>query len=296
MSRLRRALVGPFGLQAKWRALLFVVGMVLLLPFTLEPVNWLSSRGLLGGRSEWEAGVHWAAFVAALLPTFAASRMERRPLGAYGLPLRSAFGARFWEAAAWGLGAVTLLIVLLLAGRGVSFTSVPVGPETLRFGAIWAVTMLGVALFEQYSTRGYLQVTVARRIGFWKAALLLSCLFALEDLLSPSRRSVLRFTASVAYGLLFCLILRRTGSLWFAVGLHFALGWGMVFLYGMPTPLSSPAPPGAILHPMVQGPDWLTGGKYGLDGSILTLLLIGLLWAAVTARFPEMPETAGGVD
>lgn len=285
-------LLGPDGLLAKWRALLFVLGMVLLLPVALLPVNWLASRGLLGTRGAWTAGVQWAAFVAALLPAVVASRMERRPIGSYGLPWRSAFGVRFWEAAAWGLGAVTLLMVLLYASRSVSFGILALGPDTLRFGAVWAVAMLGGAFFEEYSTRGYLQFTVARSIGFWRAAVLLSSLFALEDLLSPSRRNVLGFANSIAYGLLFCLTLRRTGNLWFAVGFHAAVGWSMVFLYGMPTAISGPRPPGALLHPVVQGPTWLTGGWYGPDGSVLTLVLIALLCLGLTLRFPEARDPA----
>lgn len=81
-----RPFMGPQGLQAKWRALLFVVGMVLSLSVTLLPVNWLASRGVLEARAAWTAGVQWAAFLAALLPTLVASRIERRPVGSYGLP------------------------------------------------------------------------------------------------------------------------------------------------------------------------------------------------------------------
>ena len=64
---------GPTGLLAKWRARLFTVGLVVLLPVTLMPVNWLSARGLLTARADWTAGVQWAAFIAALLPSLAAS-------------------------------------------------------------------------------------------------------------------------------------------------------------------------------------------------------------------------------
>jgi membrane protease YdiL (CAAX protease family) len=283
-------LFGPDGLRAKWRVLLFVLGMVLLLEALLQPVNWLASRGLLGGDHAWDTAVQWAAFIAALLPALIASRLERRSMGAYGLPWRSTFGIRFWEGAAWGLGGATLLMGLLYASRSVSFVRVPLGEETLRFAAVSAVLMLGVALFEEFSIRGYLQFTVGRSIGFWHAAVLLSFMFAVEDLLSPGRRDVLRFASSIAFGLLFCLTLLRTGSLWFAVGLHAAFGWAMVFLYGMATPLSPPRPDGAVLHPLVEGPDWLTGGKYGTDGSVLALVVIALLALGVHLRFAPALE------
>src|SRR5687767_5284493 len=64
---------GPEGLHAKWRALLFVAGLVLAMEATLVPVNWLSARGLLSYPGSWSAAVEWAVFAAALLPTLAAS-------------------------------------------------------------------------------------------------------------------------------------------------------------------------------------------------------------------------------
>ena len=56
---------GPKGLWAKWRAMLFVIAMVLSLRVALLPINWLSSQGLLGSRVTWTMGVQWAAFLAA---------------------------------------------------------------------------------------------------------------------------------------------------------------------------------------------------------------------------------------
>jgi len=38
----------------------------------------------------------------------------------------------------------------------------------------------------------------------------------------------------VATGLLFCLMIRRTGTLWFAVGFHEAWDWAETFFYGTP--------------------------------------------------------------
>src|SRR5947209_12269943 len=93
---LRRTFVGPQGIRAGWRLLLFVVlaqGVIGL------PLQWFVVRVLgLGDGGEWTApGFMLAETVGGLgiVPTFAAawlmSRMERRPFGAYGLPWRGAF-------------------------------------------------------------------------------------------------------------------------------------------------------------------------------------------------------------
>ena len=158
--------------------MLFVVGTVLLFTLALEPLHWLVSRGWMQGFSPgWTGAAQWAGFVAALLATVAASSMEQRPAGSYGLPLRSAFRARFWEGSVWGLGMVTMRVFLLSTSGGLSLGAVALrGGDVVRWAAVWGVGMLGLGLFEQCLTRGYLQVALARGMGFWRAAVLLSLL------------------------------------------------------------------------------------------------------------------------
>src|SRR3989442_11223721 len=113
-ASLRRAFVGPQGIRAGWRLLLFVVlaqGVIGL------PLQWFVVRVLgLGDGGEWTApGFILAETVGGLgiVPTFATawlmSRMERRPFGAYGLPSRGALGRQFWAGWGWGLGGVAVL-------------------------------------------------------------------------------------------------------------------------------------------------------------------------------------------
>src|SRR3989441_8570238 len=120
---LRRTFVGPQGIRAGWRLLLFVVlaqGVIGL------PLQWFVVRVLgLGDGGEWTApGFMLAETVGGLgiVPTFAAawlmSRMERRPFGAYGLPWRGAFGRQFWAGWGWGLGGVAALAALIAALGG----------------------------------------------------------------------------------------------------------------------------------------------------------------------------------
>ena len=83
--------------------------------------------------------------------------------------------------------------------------------------------------------------------AFWQAAWLLSLLFALERLLAY--RDPLALTAFLVAGLLACLTLRRTGDLWFAVGLQAGLDWSMAFLFWMKgLPFTALRPPGALMR------------------------------------------------
>src|SRR2546427_11408994 len=144
-ASLRRAFVGPQGIRAGWRLLLFVVlaqGVIGL------PLQWFVVRVLgLGDGGEWTApGFMLAETVGGLgiVPTFAAawlmSRMERRPFGAYGLPSRGAFGRQFWAGWGWGLGGVAgpAGVVAALGGlRGTGWGAVGAAPA--RAGAVVGV-------------------------------------------------------------------------------------------------------------------------------------------------------------
>jgi hypothetical protein len=89
-------------LAAKWKALLFMAGVLFLFPLALVPANWLSARGLLQGRAAWTAAIHWGAFLAVLVPTTVAAWCEGRPVGSFGLAWRAGRGRLLAEGVAWG--------------------------------------------------------------------------------------------------------------------------------------------------------------------------------------------------
>lgn len=281
------------GLAAKWKALLFMAGVLLLFPLSLFPANWLSARGLLQGQAAWTAAMNWGVFLAVLVPTTVAAWCEGRPLASFGLTWRLRRGRLLAEGVAWGVGAAGLLAGLLYVTGIVRGHGLTLGArEAIRSGATWALSLLGFALFEQSLKRGYLQSLLGRALGFWQAAWLLSVLFALERLLAY--RNPLALTAFLVAGLLACLTLRRTGDLWFAVGLQTGLDWSMAFLFGMRGLPFTSLGPGALLRVDMQGPVWLSGGEDGFYASAFFLGLLAILAWGVQRRFPPRRRRASG--
>src|SRR3989475_5370305 len=180
---LRPVFVGPGGTRAGWRLLLFVVlaqGVIGL------PLQWFVVRVLrLGDGGEWTApGFILAETVGGLgiVATFAAawlmSRLERRPVGAYGLPSRGAFGRQFCAGWGWGIGGVAVLAALIAALGGLRVAGWALsGAALARAALLWAIAMTLIGLAEEFAFRGYPQFTLASGIGFWRAAALLSLLF-----------------------------------------------------------------------------------------------------------------------
>jgi membrane protease YdiL (CAAX protease family) len=226
----------------------------------------------------------WFAFCVTLA-TWIVSRMEKRPLGDYGIPPRGIFELRFWEGALWGFAMLSaILLVLRVMGRFQIDSVALAGGAVVRYALGWGAVFLAVAVHEELGFRGYWLFSFARRLGFWRSALFTSLVFGAAHLGNPNE-NVLGILQVVVIGLLFCLMIRRTGTLWFALGFHAAWDWAETFFYG--TPDSGLLGVGRSLNTSVQGPKWLTGGSAGPEGSVIALLVILLCALLVHLRFPK---------
>lgn len=222
---------------------------------------------------------------------FLMSKIEKRPLGAYGLPGASAFGKNFWLGMFLGLAEVSLLIALIAAFGGYSFGNLALAPAgILRWGLIHLLLFTLVGFFEEFAFRGYLQYTLADGIGFWPAGVLLSLLFGAVHLGNPGEGWVGAISV-VLIGLLFVFTIYRSGNLWFAVGLHASFDWGETFLYSVPN--SGTVMDGHLSNALLHGPKWLTGGSVGPEGSVFCFLTMALQFLVVLWLFPKRPANAG---
>jgi membrane protease YdiL (CAAX protease family) len=223
-----------------------------------------------------------------LIAVFAAAAimglLEARPFGGYGLPTAAAFGARFWQGAVSGIAMIAGIIFLIRAFGGFSFGELALRGQALwGYAALWAVVFLCVGLFEEFLFRGYAQFTLATGIGFWPAATALSAAFGAVHLFNPGEGKVGALSV-FAIGMFFCLTLRRTGNLWFAVGLHAAFDWGETFLFSVPD--SGLVAPGHLLNSSFHGPVWLTGGTVGPEGSVMAFAVVALATVLFVIIYP----------
>jgi membrane protease YdiL (CAAX protease family) len=292
---------GPNGLRAGWRALLFLVINVALsvLLFTV-----LALVAKLRGSSSPRPGsmsmltplgltfAEGATLLVALVSAFLMSRIERRNFGAYGLPLRFAFRRHFWIGTLVGFAAISASLLGIFAFHGFHLTAIATHGNTLVTAiAAWSVAFIVVGLSEEFVFRGYLQYTLSTGMGFWPSAIVMSILFGAAHARNPGE-NILGLVSVVLFGLLFCLFLRRTGNLWWAVGFHTGWDWGQTFFYGVPD--SGLTPFHSLFSSVFNGPRWLTGGTVGPEASIFApaaLLIVALLFNRVY-RQPAEPAAA----
>ncbi len=274
-------------LRAGWRLLVYLLLVVVIVTAVGFLANVLHlprmSRGGLTATSmlvQESIGLIATLTAAAIMGMF-----EARPFGGYGLPRAGAFGARFQQGAAWGIAMITATILLIRVFGGYSFGQLALrGPTLWGYAALWGLVFVLVGLFEEFMFRGYAQFTLATGIGFWPAAITLSAVFGAIHLGNGGEDKIGALSVFVI-GMFFCLTLRRTGSLWFAVGLHAAFDWGETFLYSVPD--SGLVAPGHLLNSSFHGPAWLTGGTVGPEGSVMAFAVVGLAAVVFAKVFPE---------
>ena len=273
---------GLDGLRPGWGFAFYVVAFLTIQQFVVQ-LAWAHDFGDSGLRSRLLEEI--GNFLAAVIPAVVLARVERRPWGVYGLPGSQFFGRLFWIGALWGFAAISVVIIALYGAHAFSFGHIVLhGKRLLRFAAYWTIYFVLVGLVEDFLFRGYSQFTLARGIGFWPAALVLSAIFGFSHSGNTGERwSGILIAAFI--GLFFCLTLRRTGNLWFAIGFHAAWDWGETFFYSVPD--SGTVWPGHLLSSSLRGPVWLTGGSVGPEGSLLCFAVIALVWAGFDRNYPR---------
>lgn len=275
---------GPEGIRPGWR-LAFYLAMSLGMLFAFR---WLLADWQPQGKAALWADLfeQLAALLSAFIPGFVMARVEHRRFGDYGFPWKNAFDRNFWVGSAWGIASVSLLVLVLRGLHGFYFGHLALhGGRVVRFALFWGAFFLLVGFFEEFFARGYTQFTLTQGIGFWPAALALSAIFGAVHL-NNSGENLAGAAGAAFIGLFFCLTLRRTGTLWFAVGMHTSWDWAESFVYSVPD--SGGMVPGHLLKSTLRGPVWLTGGSVGPEGSLLVFILIAVLWLCFDYMYPEV--------
>jgi membrane protease YdiL (CAAX protease family) len=257
-------------------------------------VLWVAAALMSGVRSSYSPRIMTISETGLLAGALAAglvmSQLEGRPFGEYGLPARGAFGKLFWQGALFGLLEISAVIGFIAALGSYHFGSLAIhGVDLLRWAAFWFALFVMVGLYEEFAFRGYVQFTLTQATGFWPAALLLSIAFGYVHRTNPGE-SKLGLAGVMLAGLFWCFTLRRTGNLWFAVGMHASFDFGETFLYSVPD--SGMVFQGHLSNATLAGPGWLTGGSTGPEASVCDFVMLLVLFYVFHRLYPVRAQSS----
>jgi membrane protease YdiL (CAAX protease family) len=308
-------LIGPSGLRPGWGLLLYIL-LIIGLSAGIEAVVHKFHHPVKPAAQGTNSGdvvpqspttvlmVEGLSFSMVAFATWIMSRVERRRLGSYGFGGNRKFPS-FFAGLFWGAIFLSVLVgALWKAGLLVFDTRLLNGIAAWRYAAVWALGFLLVGLFEEYLLRGYLQFTLSRglaslynmlfetthseALGFWTSALILSFVFGLGHGNNPGESPIGLLSAGLI-GLIFCLTLWRTGSLWWALGFHTSWDWAQSFLFGVAD--SGTMVEGHLLATHPVGRVIWSGGATGPEGSALILPVMVVIALVVLWTLPGRPTT-----
>jgi membrane protease YdiL (CAAX protease family) len=271
-------------LRSGWRLLIFVgvyavvltlLGVLLRLAFSLFPDH--RALRFLEGAWGWVVQALILFIPAALVGWGCGALLE-------GLP---------WRALGWArhrgwvrdllmgslIGALSLLLACVMAaapgGFRFTFTAAAMIPLAVKTLLTSGLIFILAAAAEEVLFRGYPLQTVLRSWPTWAAIIPTSLAFAAIHLGNPNTVPGFSFINTALAGVWLAVAYLRTRSLWFPLGIHWSWNWMMGAVLGLPVSGINAITPQPLMRATDQGPAWLTGGAYGIEGgAACTIVLI----------------------
>ncbi|MFW6639134.1 CPBP family intramembrane glutamic endopeptidase [Nocardiopsis algeriensis] len=185
--------------------------------------------------------------------------------------------AREGAAAATGRG--TLLGVALF-GAVIIGIALLGGYEIHGLGSVTGAVglfgfMAAASVTEELLFRGVLFRIIEERTGTWIALALTGALFGLAHVFNPNAGLWGALAIAITAGGMLAAAYIATRNLWLPIGLHF--GWNFAAAGIFSTEVSGNNTPQGLLDATSSGPVLITGGDFGPEGSLYTVLFCTLM-------------------
>jgi hypothetical protein len=234
----------------------------------------LAARALHASRPGMVLGV-WISLAMVALVSLICVGLEKRSFSDLGFHLGSRWLGEFLAGTFGGI-LLILLTALLVRGLG-GFHWERAANIGARQLLTTAFMFLGVAFNEEMLSRGYPFQRLVEGAGPWVGQLVFAALFALLHWGNPGMHGAIRAWATLNIALAaillgFCYL--RTRSLALPIGVHLGWNWAQGSLLGFG--VSGTTEARGAWTPVFHGrPEWLTGGAFGLEASVICTLVCG---------------------
>lgn len=200
--------------------------------------------------------------IAVLAYRFYVHRIEHRRLAEFsfdGAARESAYGVL--------LGAALFTsVVAVLAALG-AFDIAGMGSPAGALVALSPAVAAGV--MEEIIFRGLIYRLTEAAFGSTVAIAASAALFGAAHAFSPNASALATVAIAVEAGILLALAYVVTRRLWFAIGLHAAWNFTQGGIFGLA--VSGNRAEGLLLG-QTSGPEWLTGGAFGPEASVVAIV------------------------
>jgi len=165
-----------------------------------------------------------------------------------------------------GFGFISLIMLIMwLTGsyKVTGFKSIAV---------LWPFIIMSVqaGIVEEIMSRGIIFRITEEGAGTWWSIALSAFIFGFLHIWNPNATVFSSVSIALTAGVILAMLYVITRQLWVPIGLH--IGWNFTLggIYGAPV---SGGEPGGILAASFPGPEWITGGAFGPEASVITVVV-----------------------
>lgn len=133
--------------------------------------------------------------------------------------------------------------------------------------------MFTVAIIEEILVRGIIFRIIEEKLGTYISLAISSIIFGAFHLINPNGTLISSICITTA-GFLLGAAFIYSRNLWMPIALHFAWNFTQSGIYGAIT--SGNAKTNNLIEAKIQGPEFITGGEFGPEGSIQAILFCAL--------------------
>ena len=277
--------------RAGWRLLLQLFVLIILLTFWQVALQGWPGEGHL-------LYLVYGGFIT-LSVWIAAHLFDRRKLKEYGLKITPQWIRECFFGVLIGFAAMSLLFAIYWSAGWAVFNGWG-WERTHNHSYILMITgylvmMMAVGFYEELLFRGYQTKNLAEaiqvgRFDYNKAAFaavfITSVFFGVMHYWNPNASLISTFNITVA-GIMLGLPYILTNSLALPIGLHFSWNFFQGGVFGFP--VSGNPPRESVIQVVVEGPELLTGGRFGPEGGIVGGFAILVLTVVILAYYRQLP-------
>ncbi|MBP5484194.1 MAG: CPBP family intramembrane metalloprotease [Bacteroidales bacterium] len=128
-----------------------------------------------------------------------------------------------------------------------------------------------VGIGEEIIFRGVMFRWIDQRFGFWWAMGISALVFGIVHITNDNATLWSSLAIALEAGLLLGAAYKWAGSLWFPIAIHWAWNFSQGNIFGFA--VSGQYSGVSLIQADINGPEWLTGGAFGAEASVISVIL-----------------------
>ena len=163
-----------------------------------------------------------------------------------------------------GFGFISIVMLIMFVGGGYRVTGLRPASVMLPF----LIMSVNAGIVEEIISRGVIFRIGEEGIGTWWSMLFSAAIFGFLHIMNPNATIYSSVSIALTAGVILAMLYVVTRQLWVPIGMHIGWNFALGGIYGAPV---SGGEANGLLAAAFPGPEWLTGGAFGPEASVIML-------------------------